>query len=90
MYDHAFIFQLNAYGYSHYVRSSLTRGRISRLKLLLDLVSTVVCYVAHAKTTPQLVETTDKQGANLQTKHNNGFAYRKGEPMSGEQPKKST
>jgi hypothetical protein len=29
----------------------------------------------------RLVGTKDKQGEKLQTKHNNGFAYGKGEPL---------
>jgi hypothetical protein len=37
-----FIFQLNTCGYSPYVRSSLTRGWICRLQLLLVLTSSVI------------------------------------------------
>jgi hypothetical protein len=34
------------------------------------------------------VGTLDKQGAKLQTKHNNRLAYGKGEPLQCKQPKK--
>jgi hypothetical protein len=34
------------------------------------------------------VGTTNKQGAKLQTKHNNGLAYGKGVPLQYKQPKK--
>jgi hypothetical protein len=37
-----FIFQLNTCGYSPYVTSSLTRGWVCRLQLLLVLVSAVI------------------------------------------------
>jgi hypothetical protein len=37
-----FIFQLNTCGYSHYVTSSLTRGWICSLQLLLVLASAVI------------------------------------------------
>jgi hypothetical protein len=30
----------------------------------------------------------DKKGAKLQTNHNNGLAYGKGEPLQSKQPKK--
>jgi hypothetical protein len=36
-----FSFQLNTCGYSPYVTSSVTRGRVCRLQLLLDLASVV-------------------------------------------------
>jgi hypothetical protein len=36
------IFQLNTCGYSSYVTSSLTRGRVCRLQLLLGLASAVI------------------------------------------------
>jgi hypothetical protein len=32
--------------------------------------------------------TTDKKGAKLQTKHKNGLAHGKGEPLQSKQPKK--
>jgi hypothetical protein len=34
------------------------------------------------------VGTTDKKGAKLQTKHNNGLAHGKSEPLKSKQPKK--
>jgi hypothetical protein len=34
------------------------------------------------------VGATDKKGAKLQTKHNSGLAYGKGEPLQCKQPKK--
>jgi hypothetical protein len=37
-----FVFQLNTCGYSHYVTSSLTRGWVYRLQLLLALASAVI------------------------------------------------
>jgi hypothetical protein len=37
-----FIFQLNTYGYGPYVTSSLRRGRVCRLQLLLFLTSAVI------------------------------------------------
>jgi hypothetical protein len=37
-----FIFQLNTFGYSSYVTSSLTRGRVCRVQLSLALASTVI------------------------------------------------
>jgi hypothetical protein len=37
-----FIFQLNTGGYSPYVTSSPTRGRVCRLQLLLALASAVI------------------------------------------------
>jgi hypothetical protein len=37
-----FIFQLNTYGYSPYVASSLTRGRVCLLQLLLFIASAVI------------------------------------------------
>jgi hypothetical protein len=37
-----FLFQLNTYGHSSYVTSSLTRGRVCRLQLLLTLTSAVI------------------------------------------------
>jgi hypothetical protein len=36
----------------------------------------------------RLVGTMDKKEAKLQTKHNNGLAYGKGEPLQCKQPKK--
>jgi hypothetical protein len=38
----SFFWQLNTYGHSPYVRSSLTRGWVCRLQLLLALASTVI------------------------------------------------
>jgi hypothetical protein len=41
-HDQYFFFQLNTCGYSPYVTSSLTRGWVCRLQLLLALASTVL------------------------------------------------
>jgi hypothetical protein len=61
-----FIFQLNTCGYSHYVTSSLTRGWVCSLQLLLVLASAVILRSASRGTHDYILLSQIRDSPNLE------------------------
>jgi hypothetical protein len=61
-----FIFQLNACGYSPFVTSSLTRGWVCRLQLILVLASAVILRCEYRRTRDHILLSQIRDSPNLQ------------------------
>jgi hypothetical protein len=61
-----FIFQLNTYGYSPYVTSSLMRGWVCRLQLLFVLASAVILRLVSGGTHDHILLSQIRDSPNLE------------------------
>jgi hypothetical protein len=65
-HDHHFFFQLNTCGHSPYVRSSLTRGCVCRLQLLISFASAVILRFESRGTHDHILLSQTRDSRNLE------------------------